>query len=522
MINPDKTGAGEKLLLSLEIFCNSSSPVSYVYEYAEIELRLTNQTDRTLEDCAVWLGNNLVRDKLTLRPGASWVIPFAVDDLVGELVFRATGPACASQARLEVRPQKLSWQDVLYIKTERLPALLARLDAPNGLQLSYQNWEEPPALFDFFSADYTAEKLRYFSQVLLVEGVSELVLDRLDYATPERRASDLYSIRGPVRWSATIQNWLNRPAETGLRHEWKAAPKDFATLPNLLFVRFQLELAQELTRLARFVEAGGPASAGLRKALPELKERASRHHALTQSPQLPPAQVALDWDRHAPDMLELLAQACEQAATSNPAYARLFSLWQAFTSRYVSLPEDEEALSRSGLQPMSKIYELWVVCEVAAALNLQFEILEDGPLEDKVTLSARSAVFSRTDRSIKLYYNKALRGGWYSANRRGLPRPDIRIEMAGQIILVDVKYRVGSQDRARPDDIYKMLAYMHDFGVNTGGIIFPGQAAGLKALSIENAQGQKLVELALRPPRPEISSQAFGQELGRMLEEKLL
>ncbi len=510
--------AGEKLLL--EIFYNSV-PAFSVPEYAEVELRLTNQSGETLEGVAVRVGGDKIRADLKLRPGASWSIPFKVDDLVGELRFSASDPTSENEATaaLEVVPQKLSLSEVFYIKTERLPALLARLDAPNGFQLRYQDRaDEPPKLFDFFSADYTAEKLRYFSQAFLQGGTGEAILNRLDYLTLEQRSNDL-TIRGPVRWPVTIQNWLNRPAETGLRHEWTQSPKNFATLPNLLFVRFQLELARELVRLVRFVELGGPASPRLQKALPELRERAYNHRALTESPLLPSPDLALEWDRHDSSALSAMTVECERAAAFNPAYTRLSALWGDFTSRYVSLPEDETALARSGLQPMSKIYELWATCEVAAALHLNFQTSQGA--ENQPLLSAESAVFTDPGGKTKLYYNKGLRGGWYSANRPGLPRPDLRLEVGQQQIFLDVKYRVGREDRARPDDMYKMLAYMNDFAIKTGGIIFPGQQPGAKALVVENPQSQRLIELALRPP-DEANQADFEAELGQVLRENLL
>jgi hypothetical protein len=293
------------------------------------------------------------------------------------------------------------------------------------------------------------------------------------------------------------------------------APKDFATLPNLLFGRFQLELARELARLVRFVELGGPASSRLQAALPNLRERAIRHRVLSESPLLPSPQVLLSWDRHDSASLPLITTECDRAATFNPAYTRLLELWQDFTSRYVSLPEDETGLARSGLQPMSKIYELWVACEIAAGLGLNFQASETF----EAVLTSESA-FS-PDEQLKLYYNKGLRGGWYSTHRPGLPRPDLQLEVGGRQIFLDVKYRTGQDERARPDDIYKMLAYMHDFGVTTGVILFPGQQPGARGLVIENEQGQRLVELALRPPNAGESDQ-FGPALGQLLQKTLL
>ncbi len=509
-----KLEAGEKLLL--ELFYNGK-PAFSVPEYSEIELRLINQSRQNLENCAVKLGGEIIRAGLNLRPDASWSLPYRVDDLVGDLTFKAVGPACESQSSLQVVPQKLSQDEVFYIKTERLPGLLSRLDAPNGLQLRYYDRDEQPRLFDFFSADYTAEKLRHFSQSFLEQNLAEAILGRLDYLTPEQPESELYSIRGPVNWPATMQYWLNRPAETGLYHQWSRAPKNFATLPNLLFVRFQLELEWELLRLVRFVELGGPASSRLQRALPEFRERATRHHALTESALLPSAAFALDLDKQASSLKAAFASECSRAAYANPAYTQVSVLWSEFSSRYIALPEDDTQLARSGLQPMSKIYELWAACEVAAALGLQFETVEATKSFDGTpAMAAESAIFRSADGKTRLFYNKGLRGGWYSSSRPGLPRPDLRLESEGRQLFLDVKYRVGSENRARPDDIYKMLAYMHDFQVKVGGIIFPGQQPGLTTLEIKNERDESILEVALRPPLAGEQIE-FEQELGERL-----
>jgi hypothetical protein len=505
--------AGENLLL--EIFYNGE-PAFSVPEYAEIELRLSNQSAATLEDCTLKLSSEVIKRNLTLRPGAIWSIPFRIDDLVGQLQFVATSGEDQASTTLEVVPQKLGLDEVLYIKTERLPTLLSRLDAPNSFQLRYTDRDEREQLFNFFSADYTAEKLRYFSRAFLEDGLGQAILNRLDYLTPEQRKND-FELRGPVQWPNTIQNWLNRPAEAGLRHEWREAPRDFATLPNQLFIRFQIKLERELDRLVRFVEAGGPASARLQKELPQLKKRIEQHQELHgYQDYLSEAEIAAAWNYDEPPSLEQLAAECDRASYFNPAYRKLLELWRDFSSRYVSLPEDEQELARAGLQPMSKIYELWAVCEIAAALDLNFEEADDS--EGLAAMEKESAVFS--NRQIKLYYNKGVRGGWYSANRPGLPRPDVRLELvSGRQILLDVKYRVGREERARPDDMYKMLAYMHDFGVDVGGIIFPGQSGGARVLQVENPQKQRLLELALRP-QPDNLAQ-FEQELRHVVTEKL-
>jgi 5-methylcytosine-specific restriction endonuclease McrBC regulatory subunit McrC len=93
-----------------------------------------------------------------------------------------------------------------------------------------------------------------------------------------------------------------------------------------------------------------------------------------------------------------------------------------------------------------------------------------------------------------------------------MARPDLRLQRLGddKQILLDVKYRTGGQERANPDDVYKMLAYMNDFKVIVGGIIYP--AATLTPKVIDDNKGQRLLEIPLRPPLPTTES-AFTAQL---------
>ncbi len=475
--------------------------MSSVTEYTEIELRLSNQGQQPLREVELRLGGRVLRANLNLKAGAGWSIPFNVDDLVGELLFSASCPGLEkATAALLVIPQKLSLEETLWIKIERLPTLLSRLDAPNALRLRYN--DDLDRYFDYFSPDYTAEKLRHFSDSLLA--LCETLLDRLDYATPERVESDSGVIRGAVRWSATIENWLNRPELVRLRHHWTTAPKTFATLPNLLLCRFHLNVSQQIGQLLKFVEMGYLASSRLKAILPEFNERADRHRNFMELPYFQDLVPLLPPEVDLTDVSEL-ETAC--LSSLNPAYADMWRLWQEFNTRYISLPEDDPATATAGLQPMNRIYELWVTCEVAAALELQFEA------KDNVFKGA-SATFGNAE--FKLYYNQGVSGGWYSTSRVGLARPDLRLQRLTdrQQILLDVKYRMGGQERANPEDVYKMLAYMNDFKVSIGGIIYP--ASILTPTVIDDASDQRLLEIPLRPPLP-AALESFSRQLREFL-----
>ncbi|HEX2916224.1 MAG TPA: hypothetical protein VH186_36020 [Chloroflexia bacterium] len=475
----------------------------FVPEYAEVDVRLHNPSASPLRQVSLWLGQERLRSELTLPPGSTYSFPYNVRDLVGEQAITVrVGEAPRASATVMVQPLKLSQAEMDWIRLERLPALLARLDAPNALRLSYDSdsAEEPP--FHYFSADYTAIRLRFFCHKLLEDGLAERLFKRLDFVTPENRQTSQNFVPGGVRWNETVQDWLARPEDTGLVHRSVDLQRDFVTLPNVLLLYFTRILVAENRRLAQLVAAGAPASARLKATLAEFEgyARSLEQGLLTHRRLLQPLLFRLDnagFDPLERQTADAIARACQRAA--NPAYIELATLWQLFNWRFARLPQEEELSLQVGLQPASRVYELWAACEIAVALNLT---LDDAP-------GLESAIF-KGKYGLTLYYNQGYAGGWYSASRPSarlrLPRPDLRLEVNGQTrLLLDVKYRSapGNDARAHPDDLYRMLAYMNDFSISQGVIIFPGSANNslpqVTAFQNEN-KTQVAGEINLRPP----------------------
>jgi hypothetical protein len=485
-------------MLSLEILYNGQ-PVEKVPENSRVELCLSNNGTTSLSGISVQLVGRALRSGLTLSANEIRSFEFGVEDLVGELEFTAISGEIKTGSRLEVYPTKISPEELAYIKTERLPALLSRLDAPNRLTLRYSD-ETIPA-FEYISPDFTAEKLLFFSDRL--REINQQALERLDYATPPRRERGYGYIKGGVRWNETLREWLNHPELEGLRHEWEESPRTFVTLPNLLLAKFNLELAVQFRRLLQLLESSKSITKGLKRALPGLNTRAEEHFMAIETRELASLRllVAGFEPSEVKDELEDYIR-----SAINPVYVELLHLWENYSSRFVSLPREEETPVSSGLQPVGRIYELWCACEIALGLGLSFDTLESG-----------STVFAGQD--LRLYYNKGMEQGWYSTHRRGIARPDVRLvnRRNGRTLLLDMKYRRYSANRAHPDDVYKMLAYMNDFEINCGGIVYPAQG---EIISIENGKGQRFLEIPLRP----LPGEGFGEtltKLGKVLQVQL-
>tara|TARA_B100000676_G_scaffold140500_1_gene139133 strand:- start:2628 stop:3692 length:1065 start_codon:yes stop_codon:yes gene_type:complete len=124
---------------------------------------------------------------------------------------------------------------------------------------------------------------------------------------------------------------------------------------------------------------------------------------------------------------------------------------------------------------MTDIYALWILCEMASGL--------------KLSAHAKSLrEFRSKNKDIVLKYDapEQVRQGWSdsimgslfgenseSANPvQGSGRPEIFMNYRGVQFYFEAKYNL--QQTPRQEDVYKVLAYMNNYDVSCGGIIYPG------------------------------------------------
>jgi hypothetical protein len=124
---------------------------------------------------------------------------------------------------------------------------------------------------------------------------------------------------------------------------------------------------------------------------------------------------------------------------------------------------------------MTDIYALWILCEMASGLKLRSH-----------AKSLRE--FRSKNKDIVLKYDapEQVRQGWSdsimgslfgdaeaSANPiQGSGRPEIFMNYRGVNFYFEAKYEL--QQTPRQEDVYKVLAYMNNYDVPCGGIIYPG------------------------------------------------
>jgi hypothetical protein len=459
-------------------FAAASPPISMVDEYSDIAVAVS-YAGPPLPLVYLYVGGVCIGGPFDLRTGTP-SFTWSVDDYVGVLRWELRQQATTiAAAELEVQPRKLSRADVAFIKERRIPTLLAQLAARNAIRLRYD--DDSDRLYHFYSLDYSVERLLHFSARLLeppfASPLAERIYNRLAYRSEAEELHAVGNIRGAVLWAATATRWANHRADVGLAHECRREIKDYATPLNLILVALHRTLAQQLRVLANQLAQRDPVA----PLVATMQAYAHRHDAWLERRLLAPLATAL------PPTISRQDVARELTAVANPAYRELLRLWRDFHTRYVSL---DPAAHLSGLQPMHKIYELWCVCEVAAALGLHEAATDFGP----------GAIFSGRylGQPATLYYDQPVKSGWLSRHRGPGVRPDIVLQLGGKRLLLDAKYRVKNED-ALTEDLYKMLGYMNDLRINVGSIIYPGGVEREPYRDVSS--GQLVYRLPLRPNR---------------------
>ena len=156
----------------------------------------------------------------------------------------------------------------------------------------------------------------------------------------------------------------------------------------------------------------------------------------------------------------------------NRAYRELPPLWKEFLEDYQSYYEETVLVQT---QKMTDIYALWILCEMASGLNLSAH-----------AKSLRE--FRSKNKDIVLRYDapEQVRQGWsdsimgslfgdseVSANPvQGSGKPEIFMNYRGVNFYFEAKYNLTKTPRQ--EDVYKVLAYMNNYDVSCGGIIYPG------------------------------------------------
>jgi len=264
----------------------------------------------------------------------------------------------------------------------------------------------------------------------------------------------------------------------------------FRTLPNLLLVRFHLDLLRDmkdlLGKLEGLIEEGIPSFLQYWKAY-------VRYHEGFISSRL--------WSDLLKESLEINFNSLEvlekTRRLARGLWQEIIDLWEAYQSQRAFFFDLKERFDNS-LKPLSKIYELWCFKKLCDLFKINREEITKFPC----SISARYL-----EKNIILHYNKRL--GKFSEIMKKIPgaspgRPDFAIENKGKIVcIMDAKCK----SEIKTDDAQRFLSYLFDYmyphSQKITGLIFYIPTETTKRKLIDKPISVKETKIYLIPLTPD-------------------
>ncbi len=279
-----------------------------------------------------------------------------------------------------------------------------------------------------------AETYRSYSQ-RLIEETEEVLAHRPPVTTKFSRETG-QQVRGrPLPAQTAQERGKGRQTVVSQRVEFT-----LETLPNLLLIRFHLELAGSLSELATDVPAFGETISG----------NATYHREfVTDQFKENLTEKALSMEFDDPSLL------AETRQEATPAMNRVIDLWEGYRTQTPLASEISDRLD-TAILPAEKIYELYVLAKLLELLeDIAGESAEigEGGVETPIQVGSWSLHY---DRRISANQSRL-----FSPVFTNFPayRPDYVLEHDGEIVWFgDAKFR-GSLDR---DDGNRFLRYLVD------------------------------------------------------------
>jgi len=317
-------------------------------------------------------------------------------------------------------------------------------------------------------ADRNAVLAKIFSlnEVLINEILRE-VRERTIFDSSKAIEERRFEIRGAVDWHRTSITHLQcLETRHPTRFFYRRPEKRFETPENTLLALTLMELETDARNLLTKTELEEDLLDLERGLLKQIIYRCSRGlggFPLRQMKEK--ARIFLLRSEDVSSLEHQVKKRLEKSKRPNKAYRKLLE-WRAeykeldkilgIRRRNFNFVETENVLD--------KLYEIWILLELIQYLKkkgVRTEFTIKGEINFLKT--------SFEGQEIEIYYQRSqpLKGGW--AKISGIPDYIFIDREKKKTVLVDAK----NYEEARATAIYKMLGYLHNFGVNDGILIFP-------------------------------------------------
>ena len=441
---------------------------------------------KALDGVHIRMGTAKVDSLPSVRSNTTHSMQFVVPDYIGTNTISLHGKdgnSISNKLEVVIAPKMLDYESFKELRDEHIPDLVKNSgadDPPEGMYPgATSSIEEEKILLNI-------EQLLEFSGKLL-KVTNDIRKGAYTYKVEVQRKTMKSQIRGAVRWQKTALARAQKGTEYATAHVTDIRKRKWSTPTNVLLVKFHMEVfieaiffRDEMDRREREKKAWSAIYGKEYKALDEsAKEQLDKldlacrlHKQVLGDGKLaeliPTAKNTRKEERF------INREAIIEAKTwnRNRAYRELPPLWKAFLEDYQSYYEETVLVQT---QKMTDIYALWILCEMASGLNLSAH-----------AKSLRE--FRSKNKDIVLRYDspEQVRQGWSdsimgslfgdseaSANPvQGSGKPEIFMNYRGVNFYFEAKYNLTKPPRQ--EDVYKVLAYMNNYDVSCGGIIYPG------------------------------------------------
>ena len=441
---------------------------------------------KALDGVHIRMGTAKVDSLPSVRSNTTHSMQFVVPDYIGTNTISLHGKdgnSISNKLEVVIAPKMLDYESFKELRDEHIPDLVKNSgadDPPEGMYPgATSSIEEEKILLNI-------EQLLEFSGKLL-KVTNDIRKGAYTYKVEVQRKTMKSQIRGAVRWQKTALARAQKGTEYATAHVTDIRKRKWSTPTNVLLVKFHMEVfieaiffRDEMDRREREKKAWSAIYGKEYKALDEsAKEQldkldlACRFHKQVLgdgklAELIPTAKNTRKEERF------INREAIIEAKTwnRNRAYRELPPLWKSFLEDYQSYYEETVLVQT---QKMTDIYALWILCEMASGLNLSAH-----------AKSLRE--FRSKNKDIVLRYDspEQVRQGWSdsimgslfgdseaSTNPvQGSGKPEIFMNYRGVNFYFEAKYNLTKPPRQ--EDVYKVLAYMNNYDVSCGGIIYPG------------------------------------------------
>jgi len=440
---------------------------------------------KQLEKVHVRVGQAKVDDLPLVKSNTTHSLQFTVPDYIGTNTISlhgSNGNSISNKLEVVIAPKMLDYESFKFLRDEHIPDLVKNSGA-----------EEPEEMYPGATSSIEEEKIMLNIEKLLdfssrlLKVTNDIRKGAYTYKVEVERKTMKSQIRGAVRWQKTALARAQKGTEYATAHVTDIRKRKWSTPTNILLVKFHMEVfieaiffRDEMDRREREKKAWSaiygkdykPLDEESKKMLDRLDLACKFHKQVLGDGKLAELIPIAKETRKEERLINREAIINAKTWSRNRAYRELPPLWREFLDEYQSYYEETVLVET---QKMTDIYALWILCEIASGLKLRSH-----------AKSLRE--FRSKNKDIVLKYDapEQVRQGWSDSIMgslfgeseattnpvQGSGRPEIFMNYRGINFYFEAKYDL--QQTPRQEDVYKVLAYMNNYDVPCGGIIYPG------------------------------------------------